>query len=146
MVVVATDSPSTDDPSTLTHGFDQVLGTQLVEADGDRVVLAAKVRPELLQPYGIVHGGVHCALIETAASAGAALWFGDRGNVVGVANHTNFIRAVREGTLTVTATPVQRGRTQQLWQVDVTDDGGRLVARGEVRLANIADADRLGRT
>jgi uncharacterized protein (TIGR00369 family) len=74
------------------------------------------------------------------------LWFADRGNVVGVANHTNFIRAVREGTLTVTATPVQRGRTQQLWQVDVTDDDGRLVARGEVRLANIADADRLGRS
>jgi uncharacterized protein (TIGR00369 family) len=143
---VTTDSRPTDDSAALTRGFDQVLGTRLVEADGDHVVLAADVRPQLLQPYGIVHGGVHCALIETAASAGAALWFADRGNVVGVANHTNFIRAVREGTLTVTATPVQRGRTQQLWQVDVTDDDGRLVARGEVRLANIADADRLGRS
>lgn len=126
-------------------GFNQVLGTRFVEASGDRVVLSCTVKPDLLQPYGIVHGGVHCSLVETAASVGAALWFGERGNVVGVANHTNFVRAVREGTLTVVATPVQRGRTQQLWQVDITDDADRLVARGEVRLANVPDAERLGR-
>ena len=126
-------------------GFNKVLGTQFVEVSGDRVVLSCTVKPDLLQPYGIVHGGVHCSLVETAASVGAALWFGDRGNVVGVANHTNFIRAVRDGTITVVATPVQRGRTQQLWQVDITDDAERLVARGEVRLANIPDAGQLGR-
>jgi 1,4-dihydroxy-2-naphthoyl-CoA hydrolase len=137
---------SMSDLSPSIDGFNKVLGTQFVEASGDRVVLSCVVKPELLQPYGIVHGGVHCSLIETAASVGAALWFADRGNVVGVANHTNFIRAVREGTLTITATPVQRGRTQQLWQVDVTGDDDRLVARGEVRLANVADAERLGRS
>ena len=126
-------------------GFNQTLGTQFVEVSADRVVLRCEVKSHLLQPYGIVHGGVYCSLVETAASVAAASWFADRGNVVGVANHTNFIRATREGTLTVTATPVQRGRTQQLWQVDIEDDSDRLVARGEVRLANVADADRLGR-
>jgi 1,4-dihydroxy-2-naphthoyl-CoA hydrolase len=128
------------------RGFEDVLGVRYVELTGDRVVLESDVVPHLHQPYGIVHGGVHCSLIETAASIGAALWFGDRGNVVGVANHTNFIRAVREGTLTTTATPVQRGRTMQLWQVDVQSEDGRLVARGEVRLANIANAEHLGRS
>lgn len=127
-------------------GFNRILGTDYVEVGADRVVLRCEVTPALLQPYGIVHGGVHCALVETAASAGAAMWFRGRGQVVGVANHTNFIRAVREGTLTVTATPVQRGRTQQLWQVEITDGTDRLVARGEVRLANIEDADRLGKS
>lgn len=143
--LVSTDTATGRTGPWPTDGFDKVLGTEFVEASGDRIVLRAEVRPLLLQPYGIVHGGVYCGLVESAASAGAALWFGDRGQVVGVANHTNFIRATRDGTLTVVATPVQRGRTQQLWQVDVTDDADRLVARGEVRLANVADADRLGR-
>jgi 1,4-dihydroxy-2-naphthoyl-CoA hydrolase len=146
LAAVSTNPTSVDDLSPSIDGFNKVLGTQFVEASGDKVVLSCEVQPVLLQPYGIVHGGVHCSLIETAASVGAALWFADRGNVVGVANHTNFIRAVREGTLTVTATPVQRGRTQQLWQVDVTDADDRLVARGEVRLANVEDAERLGRS
>jgi 1,4-dihydroxy-2-naphthoyl-CoA hydrolase len=126
-------------------GFNEMLGTDFVEVGADRVVLRCAVQPHLLQPYGIVHGGVYCGLVETAASVAAASWFGERGNVVGVANHTNFIRATRDGNLTVTATPVQRGRTQQLWQVEIVDDAERLVARGEVRLANLASADQLGR-
>jgi uncharacterized protein (TIGR00369 family) len=125
-------------------GLDQTLGAEFVEADGDRVVLRCPVQPHLLQPYGLVHGGVHCALVETAASMGGALWFGERGNVVGVANHTNFLRAAREGMLTATAEPVQRGRTQQLWRVTITDDEGRNLAVGEVRLANIPNASALG--
>ena len=118
-------------------GFDQVLGLELLEADGDRVTGRLAVQPHLHQPYGIVHGGVYCSAVETAASVGGALWFGDRGNVVGVSNHTNFLRAVREGVLDVEALPVHRGRTQQLWQVTVKDEQGRLVAQGQVRLANI---------
>ena len=69
----------------------------------------------------------------------------DRGHVVGVANHTNFLRAVRSGRLTAVATPIHRGRTQQLWQVVITDDAGRELARGEVRLAKIASPAVLGR-
>lgn len=119
------------------QGFDTVLGLELVSADGDRVTARLPVQPHLHQPYGILHGGVYCSVVETTASIGAALWFGDRGQVVGVANSTNFLRAVREGVLQVEATPVHRGRTQQLWQVAVTDQQNRLVARGEVRLANV---------
>lgn len=118
-------------------GFDKVLGLELLEADGDRVAGRLAVQPHLHQPYGIVHGGVYCAVVETTASVGGALWFGDRGNVVGVSNHTNFLRAVREGVLDVEALPVHRGRTQQLWQVTVKDEQDRLVAQGQVRLANI---------
>ncbi|HEX5560399.1 MAG TPA: PaaI family thioesterase, partial [Nocardioidaceae bacterium] len=80
-------------------GFAEDIGMELVEADGDRVVLDLKVTPRLHQPYGIVHGGIHCALVETAASIGAALWIGEEGKVVGVSNQTDFLRAVSEGTL-----------------------------------------------
>lgn len=121
-----------------TGGFNEVVGLELKETSGDRVTARLDVRPHLHQPYGIVHGGVYCTVVETTASVGAALWFGDRGHVVGVSNHTNFLRAVREGVLDVEATPVHRGRTQQLWQVAVHDGEQRLVARGEVRLANIS--------
>jgi uncharacterized protein (TIGR00369 family) len=125
-------------------GFAKTLGLEFVELGADRTVLACAITPELLQPYGIVHGGVHCSLVESAASLGAGLWFGDRGHVVGVANHTDFLRAARSGKLTATATPIHRGRTQQLWLVTITDEAGRDIARGEVRLANIASADVLG--
>jgi uncharacterized protein (TIGR00369 family) len=127
-----------------TGNFQDVLGLELVEASSDKVVCALTIKPHLHQPYGILHGGVYCSMVETAASLAAAIWLGDKGQVVGVANTTNFIRATREGTLTATATPLQRGRTQQLWQVEITDDTERLVAHGQVRLANITDADRIG--
>jgi len=137
--------PPTHDPSThAPTGLDAVLGFTMTRADGDEVVGRLEIGPQHHQPYGIVHGGVYCAVVETAASFGGALWFGDRGNVVGVSNHTNFLRATREGVLSVRATPVQRGRTQQLWTVEVRDEQDRLVAKGDVRLANLAARDGAG--
>ena len=76
-------------------------------------------------------------MVETLASVGAAVWLGDRGQVVGVNNSTDFYRAVREGRLTSTATPVHRGRSQQVWVVETHDEEGRLVSRGQVRLQNL---------
>lgn len=121
----------------LRGGFNETLGLRFEEVGPDRVVVGLDVGPELLQPYGIVHGGVWCAMVETAASVGAARWYGERGRVVGVANHTDFIRAIGDGTVTAEATPVHRGRTQQLWMVEIRDRDGRLVARGEVRVQNL---------
>jgi uncharacterized protein (TIGR00369 family) len=125
--------------------FQQLLGLEMVDADSDHVVFTCAIRPHLHQPYGIVHGGVYCSIVETAASVAAALWLGDQGQVVGVVNTTNFIRATREGTLTAVARPLQRGRTQQLWQVEIKDAENRLVAHGQVRVANLRSADTLGR-
>jgi len=127
----------------MSRGFIALMGTRFVRADPDRVELELDVTPELHQPYGIVHGGVFSSIVETAASMGAGLWFAGRGDVVGLQNTTHFLRAVRDGTLRAVATPVHRGRTQQLWLVEVTDASDRLVARGELRLANIESADRL---
>ncbi len=131
-------------PAASLGGFVELLGLRFDEASGDRVVISWDVTPALHQPYGIVHGGVHASVIETAASVAAAMWLGERGQVVGVHNSTDFLRAVREGTLRAVAEPVHRGRLQQLWLVEIRDEGERLVARGQVRLQNIPDADRLG--
>ncbi|MEU7929866.1 PaaI family thioesterase [Micromonospora sp. NPDC049107] len=122
----------------LTGGFVNLLGLNFEEATGDRVVISWQVRPELHQPFGIQHGGVYCSVVETAGSVGGSLWLGDRGTVVGVSNQTDFLRAVPDGELRAVGTPVHRGRSQQLWQVEISDAKERLVARGQVRLQNLS--------
>jgi 1,4-dihydroxy-2-naphthoyl-CoA hydrolase len=122
---------------TVDMGLFHVLGFQMLEATADRVVLEWTVTADHQQPYGIVHGGVHCAAVESSASIGGALWFGDRGKVVGVSNRTDFLRATTEGVLRATATPIDRAETMQLWLVEIRDEFERLVARGEVRLQNL---------
>lgn len=121
-------------------GFDKHLGLEITSATEDEVRASLTVGPELLQPYGLLHGGVLCSVVETVGSLAGALWFGERGTVVGTSNHTNFLRAVRDGTLTAVATPIHRGRSQQLWAVDIRDEQARLVANGELRVANLAKA------
>ncbi|SDD44980.1 PaaI family thioesterase [Rhodococcus tukisamuensis] len=129
----------------LNKGFGELLGLEYQELTADRVRATWTVRPELYQPAGLMNGGVHCAVVETLASIGGSIWIGDRGHVVGVNNNTDFLRASRSGTLYAEATPVHRGRTQQLWQVTVKDEEDKLVARGQVRLANVTDPGVLGR-
>ena len=139
-----TEQSSAAAASLTSGGFVELLGLRFDEVTPDRVVLSWDVTPALHQPYGIVHGGVYASAVETAASIAAAAWLGERGQVVGVNNSTDFLRAVREGTLRAVAEPVHRGRLQQLWLVEIRDESERLVARGQVRLQNIPDADRLG--
>src|SRR5207245_2829688 len=57
--------------SQYASGLDETLEFRLVTVTTEQVVLEYDVRPKHFQPYGIVHGGVHCAAIETACSAGA---------------------------------------------------------------------------
>jgi len=96
----------------------------------------------LLQPFGIVHGGVHCTVVESLGSVAGSLWLGDRGTVVGVTNSTDFYRAVREGSLLSIATPLHRGRSQQVWVIETHDDQDRLVSRGQLRMQNLSPKDR----
>jgi uncharacterized protein (TIGR00369 family) len=114
------------------------LGLEVDTATGDEVTAHWAVRDELLQPYGILHGGVHCAVVESLASLGAAVWIGERGKVVGASNSTDFYRATGDGTqLRSVAKPVHRGRSQQVWSVETFDEQDRLVAKGQVRLQNL---------
>jgi uncharacterized protein (TIGR00369 family) len=117
--------------------FTEYLGVQFDEVSGDRVVASWQATQALHQPYGIVHGGAHAGVVETLASVGASVWWGDRGKVVGVNNNTDFYRAVSEGDLVSTAVPLHRGRSQQVWVVETVDAEGRTVARGQVRLQNL---------
>lgn len=96
--------------------FMQLLGAHFDEARGDRVTGWFEVGADHHQPWGLVHGGVFSAIIETFATVGAYLAVKDRGQLaVGVTNVTDFLRPQRAGRLSVVAEPVQQGRSQQLW-------------------------------
>ena len=120
----------------LPEGWLRAMGITITRATADEVRAELTVGPQHLQGYGIVHGGVHCGLIESLASIGAAIYARPRSQyVVGLENNTSFIRAVRAGaTLRAVATPITRGRKTQVWEATVEDGGGRVVAAGRVRL------------
>ena len=114
------------------------IGFTVDELTGDSMRARWNVVPAVHQPHGILHGGIHAWIHETVASVAASVWFGDQGYVVGVSNQTDFFRAVSEGEMTTTGTPLHRGRSQQVWVVETRDAGDRLIARGQVRLQNMA--------
>jgi 1,4-dihydroxy-2-naphthoyl-CoA hydrolase len=122
--------------NALPEGWLQAMGINITRATVDEVRAEVTIGQEHLQGYGIVHGGVHCGMIESLASIGAALVAMPRGQtVVGLENNTSFVRAVRAGaTLHAVATPVTRGRKTQVWEAKVLDSEERLVATGRVRL------------
>jgi 1,4-dihydroxy-2-naphthoyl-CoA hydrolase len=123
-------------------GWVKEMGLTIVEASAEQVTCEWEVGDKHLQGYGIVHGGVHCGVVETLASIGAAAVAHPRGQrVVGLENSTSFIRAVRSGRLQATARPVTRGRTTQVWEAWIRDEADRLVAQGRVRLLCL-DGDR----
>ena len=91
----------------LPSGWVKEMGITILTATADEVTCEFEVTDKHLQGYGIVHGGVHCGVVETLASMGAAMVAIPRGQrVVGLENTTSFIRAVRSGRLHAVARPV----------------------------------------
>ena len=126
-------------------GWVKEMGIVLLSATPEEVTCEWEVKEKHHQGYGIVHGGVHCGVIETLASVGAAVVAHPRGQrVVGLENNTSFIRAVRSGKLRGLAKPVTRGRTSQVWEVWIRDEQQQLVAQGRVRLLCVDENRALG--
>lgn len=135
------------DLSDLNSGLDDLIGAVIEDLGPDHCRVRLEIDSRHHQPYGILHGGTYCTIVETAASTPAAVWAitsGMRG-AVGVSNTTDFYRSHREGPIVADATPVHRGRTQQVWEVEVTRVAdGKLLARGQVRLQNLQNLDPIG--
>ena len=116
--------------------LDSHLGFEIIEVKEASARARVAVTNRVLQPYGLVHGGVYAALAESLASiaTAAAVW-GDGNIAVGLSNQTSFVRPATEGHVTATGTRRHRGRTTWIWDVDMTDDEGRLCATTRVTLA-----------
>jgi len=135
---MASDSDATARARQFNCGLDTAMGFHFVSVSRDEVVLEYDVTDRHLQPYGIVHGGVHCAAVETACSTGAGVDASARGQgVVGIENHTSFVHAVRSGHIRVTAKPLTRGRRSQLWEATARNETGQIVSTGRVRLLSL---------
>jgi 1,4-dihydroxy-2-naphthoyl-CoA hydrolase len=112
------------------------LGFQLGEHGEDRALGRFEVTDSVRQPYGIVHGGAYSALAETVVSHATALAvFSDGMIAMGQSNDTSFLRPISEGFVHAEARRKHRGRSSWVWEVEFTDDEGRLCALSRVTMA-----------
>ena len=119
--------------------FLRVSGLRVKEVGGDGVRGWIDLDERHHTPWGVVHGGVYAAAVESAASLGASAAVEERGQfAVGLNNTTDFLRPMSEGRAEVVAEPIMQGKGQQLWQVIITRaDDGKVVARGQLRVQNV---------
>jgi 1,4-dihydroxy-2-naphthoyl-CoA hydrolase len=117
-------------------GFDALLGLELLECTEELFRASVPVRDDLLQPFGLVHGGVFATIAETLASVGTAVVvFADGNAAMGLSNQTSFLRPITEGTIHGYAVRRHRGRTTWIWDVEISDDAGRLCALSRMTIA-----------
>ncbi len=110
-------------------GFADHIGIEYQEMDPDGARARIKVEDHHLQPFGAVHGGVYASLAEAICSA--TTWAALREDDVvplGQNNSTTFLRPIAEGHVNALATTRQRGRTAWIWDVEMSDDEGKLCA------------------
>ncbi|MDQ3987366.1 MAG: PaaI family thioesterase [Actinomycetota bacterium] len=110
------------------------LGVRQVEASPDRVIMELDIGPHVHQPMGILHGGASAVLAESSASIGAYLNCSPSQYAVGIDLNISHLRTKTEGLLRATATPIRKGRSIHVWNVDLSDEGDRLVAKARLTL------------
>ena len=123
-------------PKDFPTGFDRVFGLEVLEVSDTLARGQVRVRDELKQAYGIVHGGVYAALAESLASIATALAVAEEGKLaVGLSNQTSFLRPITEGTVHGVAVRKHRGRTTWVWEVEMSDDDGRVCVLTRMTIA-----------
>jgi uncharacterized protein (TIGR00369 family) len=125
---------STDLPETL--GFAELVGSEWLDDDPDHSLARVEVRDELLQPFGLMHGGVFSTLVESVCSRATALVvFGEGMAAMGQTINVNFMRPILEGFAEVRARARHRGRTTWVWDAEVVDSEGRTCALAQMTIA-----------
>jgi uncharacterized protein (TIGR00369 family) len=123
-------------PETTPSGFAEEIGVEWLSLDPNDARARIAVEPRHLQPYGIVHGGVFAALAESLTSAATYATVREDDMVaMGQANDTTFLRPIGDGHINAAAKPRHRGRTTWVWDVEITDDEGRVCALARVTIA-----------
>lgn len=111
-------------------GFDATLGLRYTHITRGEVRAMVRVTPSLLQPWGLVNGGVYCSIAESVGSIAGVVQAGEV--VVGVNNNTDFIKSVTNGIIEAHAKPIQSGRRSQIWNIELRHEG-KLVALSKLR-------------
>ena len=123
-------------PFRLDQGFDLLYGLEVTEV-GDGVMQGrVAVRDQIKQPAGLVHGGIYAAIAESLATTGTAIAVIPDGNIaMGLSNQTSFLRPITEGSVNARARARHRGRTTWVWEVECTNEEGKLCALTRVTVA-----------
>jgi 1,4-dihydroxy-2-naphthoyl-CoA hydrolase len=117
-------------------GFDKLYGLEIVSVSDEEVRARVPVRDDLLQPARLVHGGVFASMAESMTSLATSLAVHEEGkSAMGQSNQTSFLRPIVAGTIHATGRRRHKGRTTWVWEVDITDDDGRLCALVRMTLA-----------
>jgi len=123
-------------PDLPATSLDETLGFEAFEREGDEVARARlPVTDAIKQPFGIVHGGAYATLAESLASRATYEAVKPDSIAMGQANDCTFIRPIREGTVHAVGRARQRGRTTWVWDVEMTDEEGRLCALSRLTIA-----------
>ena len=118
------------------HGH---LGVQFTQVGPDSVTARMPVDARTRQPYGRLHGGASVALAETVGSVAASMTVDrERFATVGMEINANHIRPAYDGFVHATATPINIGRTTQIWSIRIVDDNGKLVCISRLTMAVIS--------
>jgi 1,4-dihydroxy-2-naphthoyl-CoA hydrolase len=123
-------------PESAPSGFAEEIGVEWLSLDPDNARARIAIEERHLQPFRVVHGGVFAALAESLTSAAT---YGavreDDMVAIGQANDTTFLRPITDGHANASATPRHRGRTTWVWDVEITDDEGRVCALSRMTIA-----------
>lgn len=123
-------------PARIEDTLDGVLGFERLEVGEELARGRFAVADRVKQPLGLVHGGAYAAMAESLCSEATFRAVYEDGMIaVGLSNHTSFTRPATEGTVHAEARCRHRGRTTWVWEVDFTDDDGRLCAATRVTMA-----------
>ena len=124
------------DPGELDSGFDTLIGVEWVSDDPDGALVRVPIRAELLQPFGLLHGGVMSTLVESVCSRATALAVHGEGMAaMGQSIGVSFMRPITEGHAEVRARARHRGRTTWVWEAEVVDAEERLCALAQMTVA-----------
>ena len=118
------------------QGFDGLYGLEIHTLSDEEITAQVPVRDDLKQPAGLVHGGVFASIAESITSI--ATWVAVKGDGMvaqGLSNQTSFLRPILDGTIHAVARRRHRGRTTWVWEVEISDDAGRLCALVRMTIA-----------
>ncbi len=120
------------------HTASSHLGIEFLEVGDDFIVGRVPVDTRTHQPFGLLHGGVSVVLAETLGSCGAAYSSPVGHQAVGLDINANHLRGVKSGWVIGTARPIHRGRTTQVWQIDLRNEAGEMVCTSRLTVAILA--------
>ena len=107
----------------------ETLQIEFTEVGADYIIAKMPVTPKVHQPDGVLHGGASVALAESVGSAGAYFFLNsDKIVIRGIEISANHIKSVRNGYVYARAIIIHKGRTTQLWQINITNESGELVS------------------